>query len=53
MGPRRSMRSDENGASAETFEERVFPQEPLAPATEKDKARWKGFCEIESDPVRE
>ena len=31
--------------------ERVFPQHPSTPATDEDKIRWKGFCEIESEPV--
>ncbi len=31
---------------------KAFTQFPSAPATGEDKAQWKGFCEIESDPVR-
>ncbi len=29
-----------------------FPSPPDAPATEADRRRWKGWCDIESDPVR-
>lgn len=35
-----------------TFGEKTFPQDPSAPATLEDKRNWKGFCEIESEPVR-
>ena len=34
------------------FIEKKFPQDPSAPATVEDKRNWKGFCEIESEPVR-
>ena len=30
---------------------RIFPNEPLAATTEEDKKNWKGWCEIESEPV--
>ena len=30
---------------------RMFPNEPWAAATEEDKNNWKGWCEIESEPV--
>lgn len=30
---------------------KVFPNDPLLPATAKDRHEWKGFCEIESEPV--
>lgn len=30
---------------------RLFPQDPSTPATVNDKTNWKGFCEIESEPV--
>lgn len=29
----------------------VFPHDPSEPATAEDRFRWKGFCEIESDPA--
>ncbi|KAL9026997.1 MAG: hypothetical protein Q9196_004422 [Gyalolechia fulgens] len=29
----------------------AFPEDPSAPATAEDRIRWKGFCEIESDPA--
>ena len=35
-----------------TFSGKTFPQDPSAPATLEDKRNWKGFCEIESEPVR-
>ena len=30
---------------------KAFPANPSAPASNKDKTRWQGFCEIESEPV--
>lgn len=41
------LSSDANGFSTQ----KVFTQEPSAPASSEDKRRWKGFCEIESEPV--
>lgn len=38
-------------ASSPFTENKIFPEEPLAPATNRDKQNWKGFCEIESEPV--
>lgn len=31
--------------------QKVFTQPPSAPATGADRLRWKGFCEVESEPV--
>ena len=31
---------------------KVFPNEPSDAATEEDKRNWKGWCEIESEPVK-
>lgn len=31
---------------------RLFPNESSAAATDEDRKRWKGWCEIESEPVR-
>lgn len=31
--------------------ERPYPNDALAPATDQDKLTWKGWCEIESEPV--
>ncbi len=31
---------------------KVFPKDPLSPAGHDDKRNWKGFCELESEPVR-
>lgn len=28
-----------------------FDHSPLTPATSEDRANWRGFCEIESNPV--
>ena len=35
-----------------TCKEKTFHQAPPAPATSEDRRLWKGFCEIESEPVR-
>ena len=43
--------ADSPNGSDPTTHAKTFPQEPSAPATDKDKVRWKGFCEIESEPV--
>ena len=32
--------------------DKVFLRAPPAPATFEDRRLWKGFCEIESEPVR-
>ena len=32
--------------------EKTFPADPVTPASNEDKRKWKGFCEIESEPVR-
>ena len=32
--------------------EKTFIRAPPAPATSEDRRLWKGFCEIESEPVR-
>lgn len=29
----------------------AFPHDPSEPATTDDRIRWRGFCEIESDPA--
>ena len=29
----------------------TFPQGPGAPVTDEARQRWKGFCEIESEPA--
>lgn len=31
---------------------KTFPRDPLSSAIREDKRNWKGFCEIESEPVR-
>ena len=30
---------------------KTFPNNPLVAATATDRTAWKGFCEIESEPV--
>lgn len=30
---------------------KTFPNDPLLAATPTDRKAWKGFCEIESEPV--
>lgn len=37
--------------SNDTSHEKIFTSEPSAPANAEDKRLWKGFCEIESEPV--
>ncbi|KAL6721099.1 hypothetical protein ACLMJK_000199 [Lecanora helva] len=53
MVGRRTRRS--NGRESDGVEglsdTKIFPQFASAPATEDDKARWRGFCEIESEPT--
>ena len=41
-----------SSTSNHTFRHRTFPNHSSAPATMEDKRSWKGFCEIESEPVR-
>ena len=33
------------------FAPKTFPNNPLVAATVTDRKAWKGFCEIESEPV--
>ncbi|KAL2009263.1 hypothetical protein VTN00DRAFT_7457 [Thermoascus crustaceus] len=30
---------------------KIFPNNPLVPATRSDRDKWNGFCEIESEPA--
>ena len=41
-----------SSTSNHSFRHRTFPNHSSAPATMEDKRSWKGFCEIESEPVR-
>ncbi|KAL8928409.1 MAG: hypothetical protein Q9172_000895 [Xanthocarpia lactea] len=49
--PKRRRVTESNRASSEKSTPNVFPQDPSAPATSEDRSRWKGFCEIESEPA--
>ena len=43
--------SSSSTVSVTTSSEKNVLQDPSAPATMEDKRNWKGFCEIESEPV--
>jgi len=47
---RRLNRSTEKGPRKELND--IFKGPPLAPATEEEKRAWRGWCELESEPVR-
>ncbi|KAI4126180.1 MAG: hypothetical protein LQ338_003879 [Usnochroma carphineum] len=47
---RRRLAKSDSPSSKKPFHN-VFPDLPSAPATAEDRLRWKGFCEIESDPA--
>lgn len=48
---RRKLNGDvPNGSSASA--PGAAPESILTPATNEEKSRWGGFCEIENDPVR-
>lgn len=47
----RKKGTDSRSGSGNAPNPKTFPQEPSAPATDEDKVHWKGFCEIESEPV--
>lgn len=32
-------------------QDKAYPNDPLSPATKQDQLTWKGYCEIESEPV--
>ena len=38
-------------SSLAILDKKIFPSDPSIPATAKDKRSWKGFCEVESEPV--
>ena len=53
-GKGKRRRADTVVGSSDMFppqSNRVYPNDPLAPATKQDKLTWKGYCEIESEPV--
>ena len=47
----RSRRKRAGDKSNDISHEKIFTREPSAPANAEDKRLWKGFCEIESEPV--
>ncbi|KAL8760590.1 MAG: hypothetical protein Q9184_003232 [Pyrenodesmia sp. 2 TL-2023] len=46
---RRLAKADSPSSKKPIFN--VFPHDPSEPATADDRIRWRGFCEIESDPA--
>ena len=50
-GPKRRRLAKSGDASSEGPSSRAYSQDPSAPATNEERSRWKGFCEIESEPV--
>ena len=50
--PKRRRLADPDGPSSTKSCSDAFAEDPSVPATAEDRVRWKGFCEIESDPVR-
>ncbi|GAD99852.1 ubiquitin carboxyl-terminal hydrolase, family 1 protein [Paecilomyces variotii No. 5] len=52
MSPPRAKRR-RVGPSSRTSDlnERVYPEDPLVPISDEVKARWNGFCEMESEPA--
>ena len=52
LSKRRRLELDDSASpSSPSPIPRVFPNDALAAATADDKKQWKGFCEIESEPV--
>ena len=51
MAPVSTRRSIKNGVSGAAS--KVFRNDPGASATEEDRRNWGGFCEVESEPVRD
>ncbi|KAI4142180.1 MAG: hypothetical protein L6R39_005058 [Caloplaca ligustica] len=49
--PKRRRLAKSGSPSSKEAVQNVFPEDPSAPATAEDRLRWKGFCEIESDPA--
>ena len=48
--PKRNLRK-RLSKTADDLTTKVFPNDPLAAVSAKDRKEWKGFCEIESEPV--
>ncbi|KAL1851773.1 hypothetical protein Plec18170_006076 [Paecilomyces lecythidis] len=52
MGPPRAKRRRvESSKTTSGFDERVYPEDPLVPISDEVKSRWRGFCEMESEPA--
>ena len=49
--PKRNLRK-RLSKDADESTTKTFPNHPLAAASANDRKEWKGFCEIESEPVR-
>ncbi|KAL8785934.1 MAG: hypothetical protein Q9213_003083 [Squamulea squamosa] len=49
--PKRRRLAKTGESSSKTQTCKAFPQDPSVPATNEDRSRWKGFCEIESEPA--
>ncbi|KAI4111350.1 MAG: hypothetical protein LQ339_000549 [Xanthoria mediterranea] len=49
--PKRRRLAKSGDASSEGPSSRAYSQDPSAPATNEERSRWKGFCEIESEPA--
>ncbi|KAL8656222.1 MAG: hypothetical protein Q9226_002735 [Calogaya cf. arnoldii] len=49
--PKRRRLAKSGDASSEGPSSRAYSQDPSAPATSEERSRWKGFCEIESEPA--
>ncbi|KAL8883404.1 MAG: hypothetical protein Q9192_007185 [Flavoplaca navasiana] len=49
--PKRRRLAKSGESSSEGPISRVYAQDPSAPATNEERSRWKGFCEIESEPA--
>lgn len=49
--PKRRRVADTDCSLSKTHGFDAFPKDTSAPATVEDRRRWKGFCEIESDPA--
>ncbi|KAL9123216.1 MAG: hypothetical protein Q9187_000233 [Circinaria calcarea] len=52
VSKRQRLHEGSTSASAAIPLPRLFPNDPSTAATDEDKRRWNGFCEIESEPVR-
>ncbi|KAL8673346.1 MAG: hypothetical protein Q9168_002225 [Polycauliona sp. 1 TL-2023] len=49
--PKRRRLGKSGESSSEPPLPRAYAEDPSAPATDEERSRWKGFCEIESEPA--